>query len=120
MVQHTQTIRRLLPTNCLSVFDHFVGLVKQNNASINSAVKNFGISIFCFLFQVCMLYISLKIHQMLDYIQVILSKSSPTRIRPKLCSYFSIILEKQLFRGSNCDGVLFGEGTEYMLATLPK
>ena len=25
--QHTQTIRRLLPTNCLSVFDCFVGLV---------------------------------------------------------------------------------------------
>ena len=27
MVRHTQTIRQLLPTNCLSVFDHFVGLV---------------------------------------------------------------------------------------------
>ena len=26
MVKHTQTIRRKLPTNCLSVFDHFVGL----------------------------------------------------------------------------------------------
>ena len=26
MVKHTQTSRRLLPTNCLSVFDHFVGL----------------------------------------------------------------------------------------------
>ena len=26
MVKHTQTIRRLLPTKCLSVFDHFVGL----------------------------------------------------------------------------------------------
>ena len=26
MVKHTQTIRRLLPTNCLSVFDHFVWL----------------------------------------------------------------------------------------------
>ena len=25
MVKHTQTIRRLLPTNCLSLFDHFVG-----------------------------------------------------------------------------------------------
>ena len=23
---HTQTIRQLLPTNCLRVFDHFVGL----------------------------------------------------------------------------------------------
>ena len=26
MVKHTQTIRRLLPTNYLCVFDHFVGL----------------------------------------------------------------------------------------------
>ena len=26
MVKYTQTIRRLLPTNCLSVFDDFVGL----------------------------------------------------------------------------------------------
>ena len=26
MAKHTQTIRRLLLTNCLSVFDHFVGL----------------------------------------------------------------------------------------------
>ena len=26
MVKHTQTIRQLLPTNYLSVFDHFVGL----------------------------------------------------------------------------------------------
>ena len=27
MVKHTQTIHRLLPTNCLNVFGHFVGLV---------------------------------------------------------------------------------------------
>ena len=26
MVKHTQTIHRLLPRKCLSVFDHFVGL----------------------------------------------------------------------------------------------
>ena len=26
MVRHTQTIRRLLLTNCLSMFDHFDGL----------------------------------------------------------------------------------------------
>ena len=30
MVKHTQKIRRQQPTNCLSVFDHFLGLaVKQ-------------------------------------------------------------------------------------------
>ena len=26
MVKHAQTVRRLLPTNCLSVFEHFMGL----------------------------------------------------------------------------------------------
>ena len=26
MVQHIQTIRRLLSANCVSIFDHFVGL----------------------------------------------------------------------------------------------
>ena len=29
MVKHTQTIRRLLPTNCSSVFDHFVWLAPK-------------------------------------------------------------------------------------------
>ena len=29
MVKHAQTIRWLLPTNCLSVFDHFVALALQ-------------------------------------------------------------------------------------------
>ena len=29
MVKHTQTIRPLLPSNCLSVFDHFVGLARK-------------------------------------------------------------------------------------------
>ena len=31
MVKHTQTIRRLLPTNRLSVFDHFVGLALKGS-----------------------------------------------------------------------------------------
>ena len=26
LVKHSETIRQLLPTNCLSVFGHFVGL----------------------------------------------------------------------------------------------
>ena len=29
MVKHTQTICRRLPTNCLSVFGHFVGLTLE-------------------------------------------------------------------------------------------
>ena len=29
MVKYTQIIRRQQPTNCLSVFDHFVGLVPK-------------------------------------------------------------------------------------------
>ena len=37
MVKHNQTIHRLLPTNCLSVFDHFVGLALKglNNSKVN-------------------------------------------------------------------------------------
>ena len=29
MVKHLQAIRQLLPTNCLSVFDQFMGLVLE-------------------------------------------------------------------------------------------
>ena len=33
MVKHTQTIRQLLPMNCLSVFDQFVGLALKRLTS---------------------------------------------------------------------------------------
>ena len=40
MVKHTQTICRQQPTNCLNVFDHFVGLVlKGLTASTIAPVK---------------------------------------------------------------------------------
>ena len=39
MVKHTQTISRLLPTKCLSVFGHFVGLAKKNKTPSTSKVK---------------------------------------------------------------------------------
>ena len=35
MVKHTRTIQRLLPTNCQSVFDHFMGLAPNG-------LKNFA------------------------------------------------------------------------------
>ena len=35
MAKHTQTIRRLLSTNCLSVFDHFVGLALKGLTEVN-------------------------------------------------------------------------------------
>ena len=34
MVKHTQTIHRQQPTNCLSVFDHFVGLALKGLAIV--------------------------------------------------------------------------------------
>ena len=34
MVKHTQTIRRQKPTNCLSVFEHFVGLALEGLFSV--------------------------------------------------------------------------------------
>ena len=44
MVKHTQTIRRQQPTNCLSVFDHFVRLALKGlkaivNPSFNIPLK---------------------------------------------------------------------------------
>ena len=42
MVKPTQTIRRLSPTNCLSVFDHFVGLAPNRLRNyINSQLLYF-------------------------------------------------------------------------------
>ena len=35
MVKNTQIIRRLFPTNCLSVFDHFVGLTLKGLKKTN-------------------------------------------------------------------------------------
>ena len=35
MAKHTQTRRRLLSTNCLSVFDHFVGLALKGLTEVN-------------------------------------------------------------------------------------
>ena len=47
MIKHTHTIRRLLPTNCFSVFDYFLGLVliglrkseRQSDASVFAVHK---------------------------------------------------------------------------------
>ena len=36
MVKHPQTICSLFPTNCLSVFDHFVGLALKRLTSSNA------------------------------------------------------------------------------------
>ena len=48
MVKHTQTIRRLLPTNCLSVFDHFVELgLKGLNFGCNFCyISGVGMKVF--------------------------------------------------------------------------
>ena len=43
MVKHTQTIRRQQPTNCLNVFDHFVGLALEglnNRATQNKLTQH--------------------------------------------------------------------------------
>ena len=36
MVKHTQAICRPLPTNCLCVFDHFVGLALKELISVKN------------------------------------------------------------------------------------
>ena len=46
MIKQNQTIRRLLPKNCLSVSDHFVGLALkvlkdiQQNYKLNGVTQN--------------------------------------------------------------------------------
>ena len=51
MVKHTQTIRRLLPTNCLNVLDNFVELaLKRLKPEINHTDTIFGSSQPTFLF----------------------------------------------------------------------
>ena len=41
MVKHTQTTRRLQATNCLSVFDNFVGLaIKGLNEDTRGSLKD--------------------------------------------------------------------------------
>ena len=49
MVKHTQTIRRLLATNCLSVFDHFVWLalkgLKSTNVTFSLDISNVKIGL---------------------------------------------------------------------------
>ena len=40
MIQHTQTIRQQQPTNCLSVFDHFVGLALKELTKVKKHFLN--------------------------------------------------------------------------------
>ena len=39
MIKHTQTIRQQQPTNCLSVFDHFVGLALKGLNILRQVLK---------------------------------------------------------------------------------
>ena len=39
MVKHTQTIRRQEPTNCLSVFDFFVGLALKGFNNFKESLR---------------------------------------------------------------------------------
>ena len=48
MVKHTQTIRRLLPTNSLSVFDHFVGLALKVAHVVNIKLFFYGLILLWF------------------------------------------------------------------------
>ena len=51
MVKHTQTIRRQQPTDCSSVFDHFVKLALKGLISLyNSAFGELYEVLFLFIF----------------------------------------------------------------------
>ena len=40
MIKHNHTIRRLLPTYCLGVFDHFVGFALKGLRQLLEATRN--------------------------------------------------------------------------------
>ena len=61
MVKHTQTIRQQQLTNCLSLFDHFVGL---------------GLKELMYIFQDVSQYFEIHFHVKLNYIR---TKISPHR-----------------------------------------
>ena len=46
MVKHTQTIRRQLPTTCLDVFDHFVGLALKELRTNFSFYEPLGFTLY--------------------------------------------------------------------------
>ena len=53
MVKHTQIIRRQQPKNCLSVFDHFVGMAfKRSNICSNKTFRNFPTVFFTLFYRV--------------------------------------------------------------------
>ena len=56
MIKHTQKIRRLLPTNCLSVFDHFVRLALKGlgtKSSVTQSISLFQIGNFLHCLAFC-------------------------------------------------------------------
>ena len=46
IVKHTETIRRLLPRNCLSVFDHFVVLALKGFSSPKQQLTGYFMILF--------------------------------------------------------------------------
>ena len=48
MVKHTQTIRRQQPANCLSVYDHFVGLKLKELKNVEAYLRPYETSMMKF------------------------------------------------------------------------
>ena len=59
MVKHTQTICRMLPTNCLNVFYHFVGL----------ALKGLSLNCICLTSVVYCICLTNMVNQGVTYLQ---------------------------------------------------
>ena len=79
MVKHTQTIRRQQSTNCLSVFNHFVGLVLKELKLVSAYEKLHHINKF-----------SLKKNKKSDVFKEICVKLTerPKKLNFGLCSDF--------------------------------
>ena len=90
MVKHTQTIRPQQPTNCLSVFDSFVGLAfKGLIYFINNILWSICYIYFYLYYYVCY-YIGFT--QMCQVLDSLLSSMSFTKTSPTISIVFFIFL----------------------------
>ena len=65
MIKHTQKIRRLLPTNCLSVFDHFVRLALKGLGTKSSVTQSISLFSKLLIFCIAQRFVIHDIHKLI-------------------------------------------------------
>ena len=103
MVRHTQTMRRQQPTNCLSVFDHFVGLALKR---LLCMILLFTCK--CFIYD---MHGKRTAQKMKFFIMDFFSKCEQIRNFLRICSHLlkKPLMENFIFCAVACDLGLYGE-----------